>query len=313
VKAAAVSVGWKWTAVLIGLGVLVLVYLLASVSSKSWNPWTLVEGADGSPSTSKLQWFLWLIVIIFAYAVLWVLRAKQGNYSAISQVPVNLLTVLGFSTGTAAAAKGITGGYVRTGRVAKPTTAQKAATQKAAAQAAGSQDAAGQAGASNGGILQDDTGAPELAKIQMMGFTLLAIGIFLATVIHQIASNPVITSLPNIDSSLLVLMGISQGGYLGKKLVTVGTPVLYTPNPPGAAPGKPVTVPGANLGSTSGSQLTLDDRPIAAKWPSATEVTFTVPENDPATGAAWEKLPKVVQLSVSANGQISNSVPFAVT
>ena len=43
-----------------------------------------------------------------------------------------------------------------------------------------------------------------------MGFTLVVIGIYLATVIHQIVSNPVITSLPNIDASLLVLMGISQ-------------------------------------------------------------------------------------------------------
>ena len=59
-----------------------------------------MEGADGSASTSKFQWFLWLIVILFAYTALWVLRAEQGNFSALSEGPVNLLTVLGFSTGT---------------------------------------------------------------------------------------------------------------------------------------------------------------------------------------------------------------------
>jgi len=32
----------------------------------------------------------------------------------------------------------------------------------------------------------------------MTGFTLIAVGIFLATVIHQIVANPVITTLPNI-------------------------------------------------------------------------------------------------------------------
>jgi hypothetical protein len=305
-KAAAVSAGWKWIAVLIALGVLVLLYLFTIVSSRSWNPWKLVEGADGSASTSKLQWFVWLTVIIFAYAVLWVLRAKQGNYSAISDVPVNLLTVLGFSTGTAAAAKGITSGYVQTGRVAKTTAKQNAAAQAAA----GKQGAA--AAASKGGILTDDNGTPELAKIQMMGFTLIAVGVFLATVIHQIVSNPVSTSLPNIDSSLLVLMGISQGGYLGKKLVTFGAPVLYPPKPPGAPPGTGVTLPGANLGSSAGSQLTLNDQPTEARW-SPTEITFTVPENDPASGARWENLPKTVQLAVSAMGQMSNSVPFTVT
>ena len=30
-----------------------------------------------------------------------------------------------------------------------------------------------------GGIFQDDGGSPELAKIQMIGFTIIAIGIFL--------------------------------------------------------------------------------------------------------------------------------------
>jgi hypothetical protein len=94
-------------------------------------------------------------------------------------------------------------------------------------------------GANTGGIFQDDSGAPELAKIQMMGFTIIAIGVFLATVGHQVATDDISAGLPNIDSSLLVLMGISQGGYLGKKLVTFGTPALYTQirlTPPPAIP-----------------------------------------------------------------------------
>ena len=113
------SAGLKWGAVASGLGLLVLLYLATMVASGKGNPWQLVEGADGSASTSKFQWFLWLIVILFGYTALWVLRAEQGNFSALSEVPVNLLTVLGFSTGTAAAAKGITSGYVQSGRVVK--------------------------------------------------------------------------------------------------------------------------------------------------------------------------------------------------
>jgi hypothetical protein len=95
-------------------------------------------------------------VILFSYSVLWVLRAKGGDWSAISDVPGNLLTVLGFSTGTAAAAKGITSGYIQSGRVAKTTAAQKAA----APAAAGAGVAAQQSAASQGGILRDDTGTP---------------------------------------------------------------------------------------------------------------------------------------------------------
>jgi len=309
-KATAVSPGWKLLAVVIGLGVLGVLYLLTLIGSRAGkNPWNLVKGADGAPSTSKFQWFLWLIVIIFSYSVLWVLRAKQGNWSAISEVPANLLAVLGFSTGTAAAAKGITSGYIQSGRVAKTTAAQKAAAPAAAGAPAQ------QPAPSAGGILQDDTGTPELAKIQMTGFTLIAVGIFLATVIHQIVANPVITTLPNIDSSLLVLMGISQGGYLGKKLVTFGTPVLYAPNPAQAPARTPVTLPGANLGSSSsGNQLTMDGIPIASTSWVASSIGFTVPDNNPGTGAAWPAgTTTTVQLGVSVMGQTSNSVPFGVT
>ncbi|HYB16247.1 MAG TPA: 3' terminal RNA ribose 2'-O-methyltransferase Hen1 [Streptosporangiaceae bacterium] len=253
----------------------------------------LVEGADGTSSTSKLQWLLWLAVILFAYVALWVLRAVQGNYSAISNIPVNILTVLGFSTGTAVAAKGITWGYIQNGLVTKtppPDPPQ------------GQEGAGGGATVGNGGILQDDSGVPELAKIQIMGFTLIGLGIFLTTVVHEIVINNVTAGLPNIDSSLLVLMGISQGGYLGKKLVTFSTQTLYAPNPAQGPAGTKVSLPGVNLGSQPGQLLVNGSPTDFSSW-SPTAITFNVPDHDPAT----------VALAVSVMGQTSNAVPFTVT
>ena len=288
------SAGAKWGAVGSGLGVLLLLYAVTAVMSRHWNPRELVNGFDGFASTSKLQWFLWLVVIIFAYVALWVLRAEQSDLSSLSKVPVNVLTVLGFSTGTAAAAKGITSGYVQTGKVSKPGPPQVGATA-----------------ANTGGIFQDDSGAPELAKIQMMGFTIIAIGIFLATVIHQIVTDDISAGLPDIDSSLLVLMGISQGGYLGKKLVTFGTPTLYTPDPARAAIGATVTLSGANLGTAG--QLTMNGAPVVTTSWSATSIGFSVPAVNPAGGAAWTAPEQVVPLVASVVGQASNPVNFTVT
>jgi len=211
---AAVSAGLKWAAVLCGLGLLVLLYLVTAAVSKYWNPRKLVEGADGRASTSKFQWLLWLVAIFFAYTTLWVLRAAQGDFSALSETPVNLLTILGLSTGTAAAAKGITTAYVQSGRVTKQASS---------------------AGGTQPGIFYDDNGVPELAKIQMMGLTIVAIGIFLADVTHQIVSNRVAPSPPDIGATLAVLTGISQAGYLGKKLLTSGpaaVPLSVTPDRP---------------------------------------------------------------------------------
>ena len=145
---------------------------------------------------------------------------------------------------------------------------------------------AGAPAKNTGGIFQDDGGGPELAKIQMIGFTIIAIGVFLATVFHQIAIGDLKDSLPNIDSSLLVLMGISQGGYLGKKLVTFGTPALYPPSPESGPAGTKVTLTGANLGSSPGSQLMLNGTQCGATW-LPTSIQFTVPDDDPATSAPW--------------------------
>jgi hypothetical protein len=147
-----------------------------------------------------------------------------------------------------------------------------------------------------------------------MGFTIIAIGIFLATVIHQIVTDDISAGLPDIDSSLLVLMGISQGGYLGKKLVTFGTPTLYTPDPARAAPGTAVTLPGANLGTAgTAGQLTMNGTPIATTSWSAASIGFSVPAVNPAGGAAWTAPEQVVQLVASVMGQSSNSVNFTVT
>lgn len=295
-NAPAISAGSKAGAILIGVAFLVVVYVMTALITGHWRLRELFNGFDGFASTSKLQWLLWLIAILFGYVALWVLRAEHGDYTALTEIAVNTLTVLGFSTATAAAAKGITAGYVRTGKVAK-TGAPANPTP-----------------ATTGGIFQDDSGGPELAKIQMMAFTIIAIGIFLATVFHQIAIGDIKDGLPNIDSSLLVLMGISQGGYLGKKLVTFGTPALFAPNPLSGPPGTAVTATGSGLGAQQGnSQLSLNGAPIAVTAWSDTSIQFTVPADDPAIGVAWANLPKAVPLVVSMMGQLSNSATFKVT
>ena len=151
-------------------------------------------------------------------------------------------------------------------------------------------------------------------QIQMIGFTLVAVGIFLATVIHQIAGHPVQTDLPNIDSSLLVLMGLSQGGYLGKKLVTMGSPVLYPISAPSGPPATVVNALGACFGSTqAGNQLCIDGTAVPVTSWSDSKIVFAIPALNPATGAAWVRPQQQVQLSVLVNGQSTNEVPYSVT
>jgi hypothetical protein len=112
------------------------------------------------------------------------------------------------------------------------------------------------------------------------------------------------------------LMGLSQGGYLGKKLVTVGTPLLYPIPAVPVAPGAAVTLTGASFGATQGGSVLLmggTSIPIVAPW-GDTAIIFGVPAAS-GDGTPWPvapAAPATVQLQVVVNGQPSNSVPLQI-
>ena len=183
---------------IIGVGSLVMLWLIYGVAS-NWSPWKLVEGADGRPSTSKFQFWLWTGVIIFAYTAIYSMKVKAGFFDPIADIPKNVLIAMGMSVLTATAAKGITVSYISSARLTKT-----AATP-------------GTSGI--GAIFQDDNGFPDLSKVQIVAWTLIAIATYLIAVANRIQTAN-FQSLPDIDSALMVLMGLGHGAYLGKKLVS---------------------------------------------------------------------------------------------
>lgn len=207
-------------AYLSGAGVLALYWLVCVFVERTWRIWRLAEGADGRLSTSKAQWLLWTFAVAFAYVVVYAARAYRGDHSALSAVPQNVLIALGFSSVTMATAKGIAG-YAAGGKT----------PQQLAAAAQGTAGNPAQVSSGLKDLVQDDTGASDLSKAQLIIWTLIAIGVFIvatadtvntvATVAAKdLAKSP--RSIPDIDTVLMVLSGLSMGGYLGKKFVTGG-------------------------------------------------------------------------------------------
>jgi len=278
-----------------GIGLLVALWLVYRVLTGSWNPWKLVEGADGRPSTSKLQWFLWTVVIIFSYGAIYAARATKGHFEVISEIPVNVLTAMGLSVTTMAAAKGITVSYVASGRLAKT---------KVTPQAAGP-----------GSVVQDDDDVPDLSKIQMLAWVLIAIGVYLIRVLHEIGLS--LPQLPDIEGALMVLMGLGQGAYLGKKLTTTITPRLTGLSPGSGRPGTAMTMTGVSFGGQpNGSLITIDGNPFhpepAPDW-GDTQIQFTIPAKHP-TGRDWLAAGERISIGLIAGGQESaNTLPFTVT
>jgi len=183
----------------LALGVL---WLIAGIFGGLWNPLNLAIGYDGRFSTSKFQWWLWTAVVFFSYTVLYSARALAGNFDPIAEIPANVLYVMGISTLTMAAAKGVTVSAVGKGFNVKPDAADK--KQKPSLKQ----------------VVTDDNGVADLSKIQIVAWTLLVSAIYIIQVVHAVPDGGDIGDLPDIDRSLMLLMGFGSGGYLARKIVS---------------------------------------------------------------------------------------------
>jgi len=161
---------------------------------------------DRLPSLSRVQFFTWTCVVLYALAWVTLIRilygepAFSGSFS--TDVPANLLAVMGLSTASAVAAAAIT----------NPGTTQVSA---------GTLTKLGWAA-----ILYEPTKdgrmLPSLGRLQMLGWTVVSVAFFLGllfTRVHQVWVSGSASSLglPDLDPTLLVLMGISQVGFVGAK------------------------------------------------------------------------------------------------
>jgi hypothetical protein len=269
----------------------------------------LVEGADGRPSTSKFQFVLWTGVVLLAWVAIYVARLMRGQWDAVPDLPQNLLIVMGLSVVTATAAKAITVAYTNSAPSSKSSVASKDSSAAA--------------------LFQDDDGFPDLSKIQMLAWTTIATGTYLVMLwgrLGTIAALSDITvcaapngacGLPDIDGALMVLMGLGQGAYVGKKLTMVSSPSRLTSlGPQTGKAGDSITIYGKLLGSQAdGAYVTLNGTPIRASATAWTdnEITFVIPPTPPA-GGTWTAPQQSVNVGViTSEGSVLDGLALVVT
>lgn len=194
---------------LTGLGGLALMWVILRIATKK-HPWALVIGEDGRPSTSKFQMLVWTAAMVFAFLAIYQIRFSCGQRDVLPNVPQNVLIAMGISVATAVSAKSI--------------------AVKSAASVAAAPPPVVPEPASKSGIFSDDTGLPDLGKVQVVLWTFIAVGVFLAQVFAAI-QNPnscppdakaacaaCNVGLPDIGQTLMILMGLGHGAYIGKKI-----------------------------------------------------------------------------------------------
>jgi hypothetical protein len=219
--------------VLTGLAGIALLWAVVSIASGK-HLWALAMGEDGRPSTSKLQMLIWTAAVTFAFLAIFEIRFSGGFHDAVPKVPDSLLIAMGISVVTAVSAKAIAVNSANNqddGGNAPGALAAAAPVLGPPAPAPAPALGAAVAQQSKSGILCDDLGRPDLGKVQLMLWTVVAVGVFLANVFALIkdptcppaGGAPCNVSLetlalPDIGATLMILMGLGHGAYLGKKI-----------------------------------------------------------------------------------------------
>jgi hypothetical protein len=193
---------------------LIALYILYVIASRRLNPIWIAIGEDGKLSSSKLQFLIWTIVVLYSYIALAASRLGHAvPTNGDDSLPVNVLIAMGLSLTTASAAKGIAVAYNRNRQNVTP----------------GINALAGRLDLQYL-VTMDDGITPDLPKIQMLAWTVVAAVTYSIDLMRHFSaysactgagpSSGSVACFPDIDTALMVLMGLGQGAYIGGKLVS---------------------------------------------------------------------------------------------
>ncbi|SRR5579875_312864 len=158
-----------------------------------------IVGKDGAPSLSQFQFLLWTLVVSFTFLSMQIIVLIETHFNPppnlqINKIPDNLLALMGIS-------------------IAVPIISSKINSDAA-------QSNESDTSMSFRRMFQNEYGKMDLARFQMFLWTIISIGVFLYTVYGEVTDPNVNTIgffLPDISPTMLILMGLSQGAYLGSK------------------------------------------------------------------------------------------------
>ena len=239
---------WLWLALLVVIAVVLWVYARQSDMLRDGPP---IGGVRQPYSLARVQMAWWFLLILAGYSFIWMVT---GDYDTL---PPSLLALMGISAATALAAFAISSrGAGRGGRrklldeqvaaldealqqialdaddaarraadPASPTAAtaaglrailEKKAAELEALRAGLVAERAGLTAveASKGfwnDLVTDDRGAVSLDRFQIVAWSLVLGGVYLYSVLWDL-------TMPELNATLLALMGISSGTYIGFKL-----------------------------------------------------------------------------------------------
>jgi hypothetical protein len=182
-----------WTMVWLALLMLVAIALLVYARrSDMLRDGPPVDGVRQPYSLARAQMAWWFFLLVVGYVFIWLVTGEADSISP------SLLGLVGISAATALAAVAVTPASARGPR--------------------------GSAGFLRD-LVSDDRGVVALDRFQVVVWTLVLGGIFLTAVFWDL-------TMPEFSATMLALMGISSGTYIGFKLPMKSDERAPTPPPP---------------------------------------------------------------------------------
>jgi hypothetical protein len=254
------------------------------------------------PSLSLFQFVVWTSIIAFLYFGVCLTRIFGGVTGFPPTFPSNLLTLMGISVAVPVISSGISSTRKYGDNPFSPEEIVKKHPLS---------------------TMLEENNKPSLPRFQMFIWTWIGITIYLAVFIAIIIKPGTLQAvenlnLPNIDSTLVLLMGFSQGAYLGGKFVASQSSALEIKKilPSEAKEGEIISMFGNGFGDKQDTVLFKDmgageirvDKMVSdggsiIKW-TDTRIDLKVPEGLQA-GA--------VGISVFAEGSMTTFKPDKIT
>jgi hypothetical protein len=231
-----VGLMWLWVLLIFAIVVVTIIY---ARNSDMLRDGPKVGDVRQTYSLARVQMAWWFVLVVVAFVIIWVVTGDRDT------IPASLLGLLGISAATALTAVAITPrgderAAAERDRLTKIKTSAAARVQEIDGEIATTVDPAAKAtleqlkadaqkeiDEANVAIAQvknyyrsknlwydlvtDDRGSVALDRFQIVVWTIVLGGIFIASVVWDL-------TMPEFSATLLALMGISSGTYVGFKL-----------------------------------------------------------------------------------------------
>lgn len=227
------------TPIIYGISILAVVLIIVSIrtilkrdpAKPSFTD--IIRESDWYPSLSRFQFLIWTCIILFAFFAVYLIRLSNGVMEPMSSIPENLLVLMGISIISPVAGAALSSKYTTDSPPSsKPTN-----------------DEMKKRGFYT---MLEENGKPSLTRVQMFSWTWIAVAVYLIlffSSVNSVTSDYVLhksscddsynviknnstasvekkyrcmydLNVPNVDETFVVLMGLSQGAYLGGKFVS---------------------------------------------------------------------------------------------